>query len=211
MRLGLGFKAITLAATIAGLSWSTAFAADYCSGASYCSLPTTSSTNWSSNTWETAGFVGLQWNFGTSSPELLVGIRRTQTNIDDDVAGGKLDFAFKLDTKTFTLPTVRMMGLYGNREIQGEFGAGIQLHDFKPVIGAGAQVPFINLGANYVFGKGLDIYAGFNTLRKPEPAKSGSTPGEMTCPAGYDLVEASTYTSIASFISGGKTCILPPS
>lgn len=181
-----------------------------CSVPGFCQTPSGGDLI-SSNKWETLGFVGLQWNFGTSTPELTFGVRRTETNTSDHVTGGKLDFALPLDMKNLNLPTARLMGLYGNRDIQGEAGVGLQLKDFKPLIGLGAQVPFANFGANYVFHKGWDAYVGANSLRKPaKPTLTNS--GELTCPANYTLTLAAQNpkTNPSQFTKNGYFCLSNP-
>lgn len=198
--------AISLVLAMLPLRAMAAALAPDCSVAGFCQTPSGGDLT-SSNKWETLGFVGLQGNFGTSTPELTFGVRRTETNTSNDVAGGKLDFSLPLDMKNLNLPTARLMGLYGNRDIQGEAGAGLQLKDFKPLIGLGAQVPFANFGANYVFHQGWEGYVGANSLRKPaKPTLTNS--GELTCPEKYTLTLAAqnTKSNPEQFTKNGYFC-----
>jgi hypothetical protein len=151
---------------------------------------------------ETQAFAGLQWNFGDSTPELVIGVRRTQTDNDDEVIGGKIDLTLKLNEKILSQPMLRFVGLAGNRDVQGELAIGVKGFALKPVVGAGVQAPFANAGVNYVFGEGFQIYAGFNSLKKPEKPKSGGT---MSCPADYILIDA-PMGAAPSDIANGKTC-----
>jgi len=157
-------------------------------------------------TWETQGFAGIQWNFTDASPELVVGLRRTDTRSDDEVVGGKADLTFKLDPKLFLTPTIRGLAVVGGREIQGEAGIGLRTSDGKPLVAAGVQVPFGNAGANYVLGDGLKLYAGVNSLVRPEGRTSNGL--SASCPGGYNLVNAAQWVR-SDVVSNGKTCEKP--
>lgn len=122
---------------------------------------------------ETRVMGGVQWNFGTSTPELVVGVRRIETRQNDTTIGGKFDIAIPLNSDAFKAPIVRLMAVGGNRDVQGEFGFGLKLMEWKAVVGAGVQAPYTNGGVNYIFNDGLNPYLGFNTLKKPTaPASS---------------------------------------
>jgi hypothetical protein len=126
---------------------------------------------------ETRLFVGLHWNFGDSRPELILGVRRTETTSDDQVFGGKVDIAIPLTNDLAAVkPVVRAMSVIGNREVQGEFGGGIRTMDWAPLLAAGMQGPYSNAGANYIFGDGLKPYIGVDTLARPRASRS-PTPG----------------------------------
>ncbi len=116
---------------------------------------------------ETRVMGGVQWNFGSSSPELVLGVRRIETRQNDSALGGKLDIAIPLNLVTFKTPIIRLMAIGGNRDVQGEFGFGLKLMEWKAVVGAGIQAPYTNGGVNYIFNDGLNPYFGFNTLKKP--------------------------------------------
>ncbi len=133
--------------------------------ASAAPLPPPSSTQT-----ETRVFVGLQWNFGNDRPEIMLGVRHTETDSDDSVIGGKFDIALPFDLANFR-PTIRLLALAGNRDLQGEAGLGIQTSDWKPLIAVGAQLPFLDFGANYVFDEAFKPYIGLDSLKKPEPAR----------------------------------------
>jgi hypothetical protein len=116
---------------------------------------------------ETRFMAGVQWNFGSSTPELVLGVRRIKTRNNDSTIGGKFDIAIPLNADTYKTPVVRLMGVAGNRDVQGEFGFGLKLMEWKAVVGVGVQAPYTNGGVNYIFNDGLNPYFGFNTLKKP--------------------------------------------
>ena len=122
---------------------------------------------------ETRFLVGLHWNFGDVRPELVLGVRRTETTSDEQVFGGKLDVAIPLTTDIAALkPVVRLMGVVGNRDVQGEAGGGIRLLDWQPLIAADIQAPYSTAGANYFFTDGLKPYIGIDSLARPRAPKS---------------------------------------
>lgn len=164
-----------------------------------------------SNVWATKFYAGMQWNFGDSRPELVVGVRRSETHASSRVTGGKADLAVPLTTKVAEIkPVLRVMGLYGNRDVQAEFGLGVRAIDWQPLVGAGIQVPYANVGFNYVYRDGFKAYAGANTLtRAPAPRRVG---GSLTCSDSlYELrpVANVPYIVEQSSIVNGYTCYEP--
>ncbi len=141
--------------------------------------------------YDTEFFGGLQLNFGDRTPQLVLGVRRTRTDQDDDVFGGKAEFDFKLNESFFSSTTFRVLGLVGDRDVQGEFGGGVSGLDLKPLLAGGVQGPYVEGGANYIFGAGLQGYLGANTLGRPSAPRSA----KFTCPAGYYLGYFGPFTN----------------
>ena len=169
-----------------------------------------------SKAYETRVLAGLQWNFGDSQPELVLGVRRTQTSTSSHVRGGKIDLAIPLKADFGQIkPVVRVMGVAGNRDVQGEFGFGMRVLDWKPVVAAGAQIPYANGGINYVFADGAKPYVGFNTLKRAvAPRQSG---GARFCPDGFTLtptadvptITRGQFISVSEFATFDKqTCLV---
>jgi hypothetical protein len=118
---------------------------------------------------ETRFLVGLQWNFGAGAPEVVLGIRSTQTFRGNNAYGGKLDFAVPVSIN-WNRPVVRVMGVAGVRQVQLELGGGVRLFDWRPVLGAGLQGLYSNGGVNYLPSEGFAPYIGVNdlgALRRP--------------------------------------------
>ena len=129
---------------------------------------------------ETVVFGGLQWNFGASSPEFVLGVRTTQSNRTSNVTGAKFDVAIPLDSKAWTMPTFRAMGLAGSCDVQGEAGLGWSFATNYPLFALGVQAPYSTAGINYTIPGSFAPYAGINSLHKPACAyktTSGSSPG----------------------------------
>jgi hypothetical protein len=115
---------------------------------------------------ETVAFGGIQWNFGSSKPELVVGVRTTQSNRTSNVAGAKFDVAIPLDSKTWMTPTFRVMGLAGSCDVQAEAGLGWNFATSYPLFALGVQAPYATAGVNYTIPNSFAPYVGANTLRK---------------------------------------------
>jgi hypothetical protein len=132
----------------------------------WCHAPTPGESISSARS-ETFGFVGLRWNFGAKSPALTAGVRYTHTDTDNSVLGAKFDVSVDLK-KDFTFtPTVRLLGLAGNREIQAELGLGLQSSDWQWLVAGGLQIPHLNAGANYTLAGELTPYIEVNSLGRP--------------------------------------------
>ena len=119
--------------------------------------------------------VGLQWNFGASQPELTLAARWTRTQTDSNVVGVKFDVA--LPVLNGWRPTLRLMGLAGDRDIQGEFGFGYRFATSKVLLGLGAQAPYVNGGMNYEFGDSVAAYGGVNTFGRLVAPRQTTTVG----------------------------------
>ncbi len=148
---------------------------------------------------ETRFVAGLQWNFGDSQPELVLAVRRTETMGSSEVLGGKLDVAIPLRFDMNIKPVVRLLGVAGDRDVQGEYGFGFQAFDMKPLLAIGMQAPFTNIGVNYLFGDGYKPYVGLNSFQR------AVAPKQNVCPAGYTFMRATPNVE-ATAIVNGYTC-----
>ena len=126
---------------------------------------------------ETAALIGLQWNFGTSAPEIVLGFRTTNIRPSGSVWGGKFDVAIPLDADKWRRPTVRVLGVGGRRDVLAEAGLGYSFASSSIVIGAGVQAPFVNVGVNFTPGSTVMPYFGVNSFTRPKgPKKTTTTP-----------------------------------
>lgn len=166
---------------------------------------------------ETTGFVGLRWNFGAEVPAVTVGIRYTRTGIDDNVSGAKFDFSLDLK-KDFTFtPTVRLLGIAGSRDVQGELGLGIQTADWQALLSGGVQVPYVNAGANLTLDGTLAPYVELNGLGRPsaplviEAGLTCAVDGMLLQVLEGDAFQANSeyYTPLPDLVVDGYTCFDP--
>lgn len=148
----------------------------------------------SSASTQTVGFVGLRWNFGAEAPAITAGLRHTRTDVDEGVLGAKLDVSLDLKTDFSFAPTVRLLGVAGNRNLQGELGLGIQTADWQGLMTAGVQLPYVNAGANLTFDGTLAPFIEANGLGRP------SAPifieGGLTCASNGFWLEEVAWSAI---------------
>ncbi len=112
---------------------------------------------------ETVFSIGIQFDFGDMQPEIVGAVRHTKTDDDNDVYGGKLDVAVPILGDDNFMPTVRVLGLAGSRDVQGEAGLGFDFAAQQALVGAGVQVPYVNGGVNLQFDGEWHPYLGVNT------------------------------------------------
>lgn len=86
---------------------------------------------------ETVFSIGIQLDFGDMQPEIVGAVRHTNTDEDNDVVGGKLDVAIPILGDDNFMPTVRVLGLAGSRDIQGEAGLGFDFAAQQALVAAG--------------------------------------------------------------------------
>ncbi len=125
---------------------------------------------------ETVVFGGIQWNFGSSKPELVLGARSTQSNSTSHVTGVKFEMAIPMDSIRWKMPTFRAMGLAGSCDVQGEAGLGWNFATNHPLFALGVQAPYSTLGVNYSIPNSFAPYLGVNSLRKPACAFKANAP-----------------------------------
>lgn len=109
-------------------------------------------------------FVGLNWTFGAGGQnvEALAGVAYGQVD-GGDVTGAKASVHVGLDGG-FNFRKVKLTGLFGDTDLQGEVGAG---YDFRrgTVIGvAGVNSDYIHAGADLSFGQGIEGYIGAHSI-----------------------------------------------
>jgi hypothetical protein len=123
-----------------------------------------------SNRLKTVFSLGIQWDFSDMKPQLVGAVRRTETTSRDAVHGGKVDLAIPLSANMSFDPTLRVLGLAGGREVQGEAGFGWRVRGGEFMASVGVQAPYTNGGVNFVFNGPIKPYFGVNTIgRAPAP------------------------------------------
>ena len=155
--------------------------------------------------------LGVQWDFGDKKPQVVAGVRRTQTTTQSAVYGGKMDIAIPLSTDGLFNPTVRLLAVGGDRTVQGEAGVGATRTTqgaISPLLALGAQAPFVNGGVNYVNGQGMAPYLGVNTVKRAAaPERSSSS---LICNSPYYLTNSPAYLPGATnHYTNGYTCERP--
>ena len=110
---------------------------------------------------QTTGFAGINWTFGAgkSSPELIIGVAQKSGGCSSDVTGAKASVHFGLNGG-FTFSKVKVTGLAGNSDVQGEFGFGFGSGAFAV---AGLNGANFHLGADFG-GAGYEGYVGVHSI-----------------------------------------------
>ncbi len=136
-------------------------------------------------------YAGINWNFGArTGATAVLGYRAAKVRANDRVRGAKVEVSYVLSGAPMGLGELRVKGLAGSRSLQGELGAGYGFQGQAFLLTGGVQGPYVNAGADYLFGPGWQPYVGVNTLGKAKGARETSS-----CPAGYSL-SGSTCTLI---------------
>jgi hypothetical protein len=115
-------------------------------------------------------FVGLQWNFGVRDGlSAIVGYRWADVGPGNKVRGSQLDFTYAL-TGQVGPGELHLKALRGKLNHQTEAGIGYGFHAGAFLVNLGVQGNHVNVGADYLFGKGLQPYVGVNTVGKHKAA-----------------------------------------
>lgn len=160
---------------------------------------------------QTVGFVGLQWNFGSSSPEVTGGVRYLTQNSNGVVYGAQADASVPLMGGNFG-PTVRLLGLAGNTDVQAQAGGGFDFATQLPVASFGGQAPYVTAGANVELGGDIRPYIGLNSLARPSLGEDRV----LSCAVPYSLVQVVNGLTVQdnrsvdpSQVLDGYTCYAP--
>lgn len=157
----------------------------------------------------TQAFLGMRWDFGAAGPALTGGVRVLKSNGEDGVYGVQADGSLPL-TGDSHLPKLRVLGLFGTKDVQAQVGGGYDFAIDSAIISGGLQGPYVEGGLDYGLDGSLAPYIGVNSLKAPELG------GGAACPADYTLVavdgnEATYQTHTVyvddQYISGGQACI----
>ena len=116
-----------------------------------------------SGTDDTRVGIGLRFEFGDNTVQVVGSVRHTYTNTDNNVTGALAEIAVPVFPDTNFAPKVRAMGTFGNTTFQGEAGIGYDFANQQPLIGVGIQGPYVEAGANYLFDGQFHPYIGVDT------------------------------------------------
>jgi len=138
-------------------------------------------------------YVGINWNFGArDGATAVLGYRDAHVKKNSNVDGWKVEATWVLSGAPMGFGEVRAKWLKGERDVQGELGAGFSGAHQAFLLNAGVQGPYINGNLDYLFNKGILASIGVNSLDKVKKPKKVST-----CPAGYTLDEANDICVLA--------------
>jgi hypothetical protein len=128
-------------------------------------------------------YVGINWNFGLrDGATAVLGYRDAKVKANSNVEGWKVEATVVLSGAPMGFGELRAKWLQGERDVQGELGAGFSGAHEAFLLNAGVQGPYVNGNVDYLFGKGFLFSIGANTLGKVKKPKETTT-----CPQGYTL------------------------
>ena len=117
---------------------------------------------------ETVASVGLRLEFGDVIKPSIVGtVRHTETDIDNDVTGALAEVAVPLTPDGFFTSTFRIMGIFGDTDVQGLAGVGFDFGDGQALIGIGAQTDYVDGGVNFKLDGTVTPYVGGSSYDGP--------------------------------------------
>lgn len=115
---------------------------------------------------ETRAYVGLNWQWGKTGltkPNLVLGARKTTTDISDKVSGFDLTFTYSLEKSQ--AEGFRAGYLDGKCDVMATAGVGYSFLKAAPLVFAGAVAPYskflVEVDGNKVPGLNLEL----NTLK----------------------------------------------
>lgn len=154
-------------------------------------------------------YAGMNWTLGGKQgllPQLVLGARSLRVKSSDAVSGGDLNVHLNVFSG-FSIDSLRLSYVGGNRDVQGNIGGGYSFADSKLLGTAAIQSTYSRLGTDYVFGLGaIRPYAEINSLQKPKNVDGG---GAVSCPSGYTLGSAANSGASGAQTSNGLTCQQP--
>jgi hypothetical protein len=166
----------------------------------------TTITTGSTSRTDNRALIGINWTFGSKAvPELVLGFRSMKIKSNGDASGGGIDLTFPLAKGAIGFDKIRVKGIDGHYDGQGELGFGYSLVSSSFLLTGGVQLPYIVGGADYLINGGWVPYVGLNTQGRYDRPKQ-STTRSLSCNAGYSLVAA----SVSEPQVDGMTCRFAP-
>lgn len=149
-------------------------------------------------------FVGINWNFGAKSPELVLGFRGLRTNTSKKSDGYQLDLILPF-ASTLSFDRVRLSYVGGQRSALGQLGLGYSFAQKSFLGNVALQAPYATAGVDYLFSGSLLPYVGVNSLGRPRVPTSGASSTTLGCTAPATLQPADNFIGTVGS-TDGFTC-----
>jgi hypothetical protein len=122
---------------------------------------------------QTRLYAGVVWNLNqktTIKPDYIsTGVRSVVVKSNDNVSGADLNFRLNLTGKDINLDSVRLFYVGGNRDTQGQLGAGYSFTQQSYLGTIAGSSAYSRLGADYLYkSKEFKPFFEINTLDKPK-------------------------------------------
>jgi hypothetical protein len=113
---------------------------------------------------ETTASLGFRFEFGdTVNPSVVGAVRHTHTDTSNNVTGGLVDISLPFGPDENFMPTVRLMGIIGNTNVQGIGGVGFDFADGQGLISGGVQIRNFQVGTHFSFDGEIEPYVDIST------------------------------------------------
>ncbi len=113
----------------------------------------------------TTAFVGLNWTFGngTQTAEAVLGVAYGKSSATGSITGAKGTLHFGLDNGIY-LRKLKLTGLAGNGNVQGEVGIGVNVQTGILLGTIGMNGDHLGLGADFPIAGGIEGYVGVHSI-----------------------------------------------
>jgi len=170
-----------------------------------CVTPTSTTINTPAGKRRTdAVFVGINWNFGAKSPELVLGFRGLRTNTSKKSDGYQLDLVLPFSS-TISFDRVRLSYVGGQRSALGQLGLGYSFAQKSFLGNVALQAPYVTAGVDYLFSGSVLPYVGVNSLGRPRVPTSGASSTTLGCTSPATLQPADNFSGTVGE-TDGFTC-----
>jgi len=130
-----------------------------------------------SDTDETVASIGLRIEFGdVVKPSVVAAVRTTTTDTSNDVTGALAEVAVPIDPEGDFSPVFRVMGIFGNTDVQGLAGIGYDFGKNQGILGLGAQGDYVDGGLNFGLDGTFSPYVGGSSYDGPPDRGASAVP-----------------------------------
>jgi hypothetical protein len=138
--------------------------------------------------------AGFKWTLDSkvTSPEIVVGFRHADVDLNDDTQGGDISFSFGI-LDGLTLEKLGTKYFNGNETIQAEIGASYNFSNGL-FTGAGFNFPYASTGVDYLLSSDLESKWQPNFILHTRTDYERKTTITLSCPANSTLnTDANVY------------------
>ncbi len=203
---------VVAVAALSGSVFAPAVSAGTIACTTACTAPTVTGGG-SGDADTTQAYAGINWAFG-AGPELVLGVRSVRTNDRNKVAGAKVEATFPFGKQSIAFDKLRLRLVGGNRVGMYELGGGYSFASKGFLLSGALQADYVVAGTDFSLSSfQWQPFIGVYTLARPDEGTGG--PGTLSCPAGWDLHDATWLNNVGNFSAtpdkfvNGLTCVQP--
>ena len=123
---------------------------------------------------ENKAYLGLKWSLnGGKTPALVLGAAHVKVKSNGNTEGANFSFTLKL-AGGVKPSLIKLNYMNGKNDLQGELGLGYDFLKSAPLLGVGANAPYVNAGVD-IYRHAFSPFATLTTLKKFDKPGGGST------------------------------------